>query len=316
MTAAILARAISVIPVLLGISVIAFFLIRAVPGDVVNVIMGEDFGDPRVEAELRRLFGLDKPVPVQFAEWFTALLRLDLGHSLRSGRPVTLEVWERFPMTLELTLAALLISMSLAIPLGILSATRRNSWIDMAARIVSLVGLSLPNFWLGILLIMVFAVYLRVLPSGGYAPPTAGLGEHLRFLVLPAVTLGTALAAVSMRMTRSSLLEILGQDFVRTARAKGLAERTVVSRHALRNSLIPVVTVLGIQAGSLLGGTVIVEQIFSWPGLGSMVVRSIEQRDYPMVQGLTIFLAFFFVFMSLLVDILYLYLDPRLRRHG
>ena len=308
-------RLISVVPVLLGIAVISFFLIRLVPGDIVSVMMGQDFGDPQLEAELRRLFGIDRPLPVQFAEWFTALLRGDLGHSLRSGRPVTDEVLERFPMTFELTVAALAVSLAISIPFGILSATRRNSSLDVGARVVSLIGLSLPNFWLGILLIMVFAVYLRVLPSGGYAPPSAGWGEHLKFLILPAVTLGTGLAAVTMRMTRSSLLEVLGQEYVRTARAKGLRERVVVTRHALRNALVPVVTVIGIQTGRLLGGTVIVEQIFSWPGLGSLVVRAILQRDYPLVQGLTIFLAFFFVLMSLLVDLFYLYLDPRLR-HG
>lgn len=308
-------RLISVVPVLLGIAVISFFLIRLVPGDIVSVMMGQDFGDPQLEAELRRLFGIDRPLPVQFAEWFTALLRGDLGHSLRSGRPVTAEVLERFPMTFELTVAALAVSLAISIPFGILSATRRNSSLDVGARVLSLIGLSLPNFWLGILLIMVFAVYLRVLPSGGYAPPSAGWGEHLKFLILPAVTLGTGLAAVTMRMTRSSLLEVLGQEYVRTARAKGLRERVVVTRHALRNALVPVVTVIGIQTGRLLGGTVIVEQIFSWPGLGSLVVRAILQRDYPLVQGLTIFLAFFFVLMSLLVDLFYLYLDPRLR-HG
>lgn len=308
-------RLISVIPVLLGIAVISFFLIRLVPGDIVSVMMGQDFGDPQLEAELRRLFGIDRPLPVQFAEWFTALLRGDLGHSLRTGRPVTLEVLERFPMTLELTIAALAVSLTISIPFGILSATRRNSSLDVGARVLSLIGLSLPNFWLGILLIMVFAVYLRILPSGGYAAPSAGWGEHLKFLILPAITLGTGLAAVTMRMTRSSLLEVLGQEYVRTARAKGLSERVVVTRHALRNALVPVVTVIGIQTGRLLGGTVIVEQIFSWPGLGSLVVRAILQRDYPLVQGLTIFLAFFFVLMSLFVDLFYLYLDPRLK-HG
>lgn len=308
-------RLISIIPVLVGIAVISFFLIRLVPGDIVSVMMGQDFGDPQLEAELRRLFGIDRPLPIQFAEWFTALLRGDLGHSLRSGRPVTAEVLERFPMTLELTVAALAVSLAISIPFGILSATRRNSSLDVGARVLSLIGLSLPNFWLGILLIMVFAVYLRVLPSGGYVEPSAGVGEHLKYLILPAITLGTGLAAVTMRMTRSSLLEVLGQEYVRTARAKGLQERVVVTRHALRNALVPVVTVIGIQTGRLLGGTVIVEQIFSWPGLGSLVVRAILQRDYPLVQGLTIFLAFFFVLMSLLVDLFYLYLDPRLR-HG
>lgn len=315
MTKAVLSRIAAVIPVLLGIAVITFFLIRLIPGDIVNVIMGQDFGDPAFEAELRRLFGLDQPLHVQFTDWFTALLRGDLGHSLRTRRPVVTEILERFPMTLELTIAALVVSLVIAIPLGIISATKRNSAADMSSRVGSLIGLSLPNFWLGILLIMLFSVTLGWLPSGGYQD-FAFSWEHFQFLVLPAITLGTGLAAVTMRMTRSSLLEVLGIDYVRTARSKGLYERTVIGRHALRNALIPVVTVVGIQAGGLLGGALVVEQVFSWPGLGTLVIRSIEQRDYPLVQGLIIFLAFFFVLMSLIVDLLYLYLDPRLRRRA
>ena len=311
---AVAGRLLAAIPVLFGIAVISFFLIRLVPGDVVDVMMGQDFGDPRVNAELRRVFGVDRPLAVQFTEWFGGLLRLDLGNSFRTGRPVTTEIFERFPVTVELAVASLLVALVISIPLGIVSATRRTSAIDVVGRVTSLLGLSLPNFWLGILLIMVFAVYLGVLPSGGFTAPSEGIGEHLKYLILPAVTLGTALAAILMRMTRSSLLEVLGQDYVRTARAKGLNERVVVSRHAVRNALIPVVTVLGIQAGRLLGGTVVVEQVFSWPGVGSLVVRAIAQRDYPLVQGLTMFLAFFFVLMSLIVDLLYVYLDPRLRR--
>jgi peptide/nickel transport system permease protein len=311
----VLTRIVSTIPVLLGIAVISFFLIRLVPGDVVNIMMGDEFRDPQLEQELRRVFGLDQPLLLQFGDWFGALLRGDLGHSLRSGEPVVSEILNRFPVTLELTVAALLVSVAIALPLGVLSATRRNGILDSVARVLSLVGLSLPNFWLGILLIMFFAVFLRVLPSGGYSPFDLAW-NHFRFLVLPAITLGASMAAVTMRMTRSALLEVLGLDYVRTARAKGLSERSVVTRHALRNSLIPVVTVLGIQMGSLLGGTLVIEQVFSWPGLGSLVIEAIYQRDYPLLQGLTVFLALFFVLSSLLVDMLYLYLDPRLRNNG
>ncbi|MCV0384674.1 MAG: ABC transporter permease [Erythrobacter sp.] len=315
MISTVLGRVLAAVPVLIGIAVVSFFLIRLVPGDIVNVMMGEDFGDPALEAELRRLFGLDQPIHIQFADWFGGLVQGDLGTSLRTGRPVMQEILERFPTTLELAVAALVVSLAIAIPAGIVTATRRNSSIDMGARLASLIGLSLPNFWLGILLILLFAVFLRWVPSSGYAP-FALSWDHFQFLILPAITLGTSLAAVTMRMTRSSLLEVLGVDYIRTARAKGLSERAVVTNHALRNSLIPVVTVIGIQLGGLLGGTIIVEQIFSWPGLGSLLVRAIYQRDYPMVQGLTMFLAFFFVFMNLVVDLLYVYLDPRLRRHG
>jgi peptide/nickel transport system permease protein len=311
----VLARIVSTIPVLLGIAVISFFLIRLVPGDVVNIMMGDEFRDPKLEEELRRVFGLDQPVLIQFGNWFGALVRGDLGHSMRSGEPVMTEILGRFPVTLELTIAALLVSLLVALPLGVISATRRNGLLDSGARILSLIGLSLPNFWLGILLIMLFSVVLRILPSGGYAPFSLGW-DHFRFLVLPAITLGTSLAAVTMRMTRSALLEVLGLEYVRTARAKGLSEWTVVTRHALRNSLIPVVTIIGIQMGSLLGGTLVIEQVFSWPGLGSLVIESIYQRDYPLLQGLTVFLALFFVLSSFLVDMLYLYLDPRLRSNG
>jgi peptide/nickel transport system permease protein len=311
----ILMRIVATIPVLVGIAVVAFFLIRLIPGDTVNVLMGQDFGDPALEAELRSFFGLDQSVGTQFRDWFLNLLQGDLGTSMRSGEPVTQEVLSRFPVTLELAVAALFISLLISIPVGIFAARNRNKGIDGAARVASLLGLSLPNFWLGILLIYVFAVLLGVLPSSGYRDFALNW-DHLRFLILPAVTLGLSLAAVTMRMTRSSMLEVLGQDYIRTARAKGLNERTVVVRHGLRNALIPVVTVIGIQTGSLLGGTVVIEQVFSWPGLGSQLVSSIQDRDYPMVQGLTVFLAFFFVVVSLVVDIGYRYLDPRVRRHG
>jgi peptide/nickel transport system permease protein len=311
----ILLRLIATVPVLLGVSVVTFFLIRAVPGDIVDALAGEEFDNPAAMDQLRRLFGLDLPLYQQFSLWFSGLLQGDLGTSFRTGRPVLTEILDRFPLTFELTVAALLVSVVIAIPLGVLSATRRNSGIDAGVRVASLIGLSVPNFWLGILLIALFAVHLRWLPSGG-SNAFAVSWDHFQYLILPALTLGTSLAAETMRMTRSSLLEVLAQDYVRTSRAKGLSERLVIFRHALRNSLIPVVTVVGIQAGALLGGTVVVEQIFSWGGLGNLVVRAINQRDYPLLQGLILFLAFFYVAVSLIVDIIYLYLDPRLRRHG
>ncbi|WP_026268134.1 nickel ABC transporter permease [Micromonospora sp. CNB394] len=307
-----LTRLLSVIPVLFGISVISFLVIRMIPGDVISSIMGQDFGDPAIEAEMRRYFGLDMPVYEQFLRWLGALVQGDFGTSMRSGQPVLEEIMQRLPSTLLLAVSALLVSILISIPLGVLSATRRNGLLDATTRVGSLVGLSLPNFWLGILLVYVFSVSLGWLPSQG-AGEGGGFGETLKHLVLPAVTLGSSLAAISMRMTRSSMLEVLNQDYVRTARAKGLHERVVMARHALRNSLIPVVTVLGIQAGALLGGTVIVEQVFAWPGLGTMVIRGISQRDYPVVQGTLLFLAFFYVVVNFLVDLIYTYLDPRLR---
>lgn len=307
-----LIRLVTVIPVLLGISVISFLVIRSIPGDVISSIMGQDFGDPEIEAEMRRYFGLDVPPHEQFIRWFGDLLRGDLGTSMRTGQPVLDEIMQRLPSTLLLAVSALLVAVLLSVPFGILSATRRNGVLDAVARVVSLIGLSVPNFWLGILLVYIFSVSLGWLPSQG-ANEEEGLLANLKYLILPAVTLGASLAAVNMRMTRSSMLEVLNQDYVRTARAKGLAERVVLGRHALRNSLIPVVTVLGIELGALLGGTVIIEQVFAWPGLGTMVIRGISQRDYPVVQGTLLFLAFFYVVVNFLVDLIYTYLDPRLR---
>jgi peptide/nickel transport system permease protein len=308
----IVTRLISLLPVAAGIVIVTFLALRLVPGDVVYVILNEYY-DPKVAAQLRTLFGLDLPIHVQFGQWVGGLLQGDLGDSLRTGRPVFDEIISRFPATLELALGAMLLSLAIAIPAGVISATRRNTPYDFGARIASLVGLSIPNFFLGILLILVFAVTLRWLPSGGYVPAETDLGEHLRRLVLPVVTLGTSMAAITMRMTRSAMLEVLRQDYVRTARAKGLLEKDVTVRHALRNALVPVVTVVGIQLGSLLGGTVVVERIFSWPGLGTLIVDAILQRDYPLVQAGVMFLALFFVMANLIVDLLYLFLNPRLR---
>lgn len=307
-----LVRLATVIPVLLGISVISFLVIRMIPGDVISSIMGQDFGDPLIEAEMRRYFGLDMPVWEQFLRWFGDLLRGDLGTSMRTGQPVLDEILQRLPSTLLLACSALFVAVLLSIPLGILSATKRNGPLDAFARVVSLIGLSVPNFWLGILLVYIFSVSLGWLPSQG-AAEGGGLFANWKYLILPSITLGASLAAINMRMTRSSMLEVLNQDYIRTARAKGLGERLVLGRHAMRNSMIPVVTVLGIELGALLGGTVIIEQVFAWPGLGTMVIRGISQRDYPVVQGTLLFLAFFYVLVNFLVDLLYTYLDPRLR---
>ena len=308
-------RVLAVIPVMLGVAIVSFFMIRLIPGDIVDTIMGTEYADPELEARLREYYGIDTPWYQQFATWFGNVLTGDLGTSYRTGRPVIDEIMTRFPSTLELAVTALVVSVLIALPLGVLSATRRNGPLDAGARVISLLGLSIPNFWFGILLINLFSVDRRWFPSGG-SSDFAFSWDHFKYLVLPAVTLGTSLAAVTMRMTRSSMLEVLGQDYIRTARSKGLSEATVVRVHALRNALIPVVTVVGIQAGALLGGTVVVEQVFSWPGLGTLVVQSIGNRDYALVQGSVLFLAAFYVLVSLIVDIIYLFLDPRLRHRG
>lgn len=308
-------RLLAAIPVLIGISVISFLIVRMVPGDVVDSILGADYANPQVEADMRRYFGLDKSLPAQFVDWFSALLRGDLGYSYRTGRPVIDEIMVRFPATAELAISALVISVVVAIPFGVISATRRNGMLDFLTRFSSLVGLSIPNFWLGILMISLFSVHLRWFPSGGSVPFSFSW-DYFQYLVLPATALGTSLAAVTVRMTRSSMLEVLGQDYIRTAESKGLRPLSVIGVHGLRNALIPVVTVVGIQAGALLGGTVVIEQVFSWPGLGTLVIQAIGNRDYAVVQGTVLFLAAFYVVVSLIVDILYLYLDPRLRHRG
>jgi peptide/nickel transport system permease protein len=305
-------RLLALIPVLLGIAVVTFLLIRLVPGDAVDIMLGE-YNDPEVAARIRHFLGLDQPLHVQFVQWAGGLLRGDLGLSIRTGRPVATEILQRLPATLQLTMAALVLSLLIGIPFGVISATRRNTFVDFVGRVFALGGISMPHFWLGILLILLFAVTLRLLPSGGYRAPQQDLQQSLRYLIMPAVTLGYSMAAVTMRMTRSAMLEVMSLDHVRTARAKGLTEWLVVSRHVLRNALIPVVTVVGIQIGHLLGGTVVIEEVFSWPGIGSLVVRAILQRDYPVVQGVVMALAAFFVLTNLFVDLLYGFLDPRLR---
>jgi peptide/nickel transport system permease protein len=308
------ARIVSVLFVLFGIAVISFLLMRLVPGDAVDALLGQGQRDKQTAETLRRVLGLDRSLPQQFVDWSTALLHGDLGVSFRSHQPVATEILQRLPATLELAAAGLIVSLVAGLSLGVLSAIRRNSWLDLSSRLISLIGVSLPNFWLGIFLILIFGVYLHLLPSGGYVPLTQSVPDNLKFLIMPAVALGVANAAVIMRLTRSTLLEVLHTDYVRTAFAKGLREQKVVTRHALRNALIPIITVIGIQVGSILGGTVIIEQVFSWPGLGSLVVTAVLNRDYPVVQGVTMLLAAFFVLASLVVDVTYMYVDPRLRR--
>lgn len=306
------ARLLAVLPLAVGVAVLSFLILQLVPGSIVDVLIGEA-GDTRYAEELRRLFGLDRPILQRLVEWFAALLQGDLGHSMRTREPVVQEILHRLPATIELTIAALVISMAIAMPIGALSAARPNTSWDILGRTVSLLGLSLPNFWLALLLILVLAVKLRWIPSGGFVPFAQDPVENLKLVLMPALALGTSMSAIVMRMTRSAMLEVLRQDYVRTAVAKGLGHRSVMYHHAFRNALIPVMTVVGIQTGRLLGGTVIIEQIFSWPGMGQLALRSIALRDYPMVQGTVLFGALFFIMMNLIVDILYAYVDPRIR---
>jgi peptide/nickel transport system permease protein len=308
-------RLLGAVPTLIGVSLLTFLFIRLIPGDAIAARLGTSTAlDPEELASLRAYFGLDQPLPVQYWNWLTSLLRGDFGYSIRTGRPVLVEILERLPATLELAAAATVIAVAIGLPLGLLSAMRPNGRIDLAARIGGLVGLSLPSFWLGTLIIVLFSLYLRWLPNtGGYVDFVRDPLGNLALLLFPAITLGVALAAATMRMTRSAMLDVLGADYVRTAAAKGLAPPLIVRRHVLKNGLIVVVTLLGIQVGQLLGGAVVVEEIFAIPGVGRMLLTAIVQRDYALVQGGVLVIAILFVLVNIVVDLLYGYLDPRIR---
>jgi len=308
-------RILSAIPTMLGVSLLTFLFIRLIPGDAIAARLGTSTAlTPDQLASLRAYFGLDRPLPLQYWDWMSSLLRGDAGYSIRTGRPVLVEIAERLPATLELAAAAAAIAVAVGIPLGLVSAMRPRTRLDVIARVGGLIGLSLPSFWLGTLIIVLFSLYLRWLPNtGGYVDFFRDPAANLRLLIFPAITLGLGLAAATMRMTRSAMIDVLGADYVRTATAKGLRRSTVIRRHALKNGLIIVVTLLGVQVGQLLGGAVVVEEIFSIPGIGRMLLTAIVQRDYALVQGAVLVIAILFVFVNIIVDLLYGYLDPRIR---
>ncbi len=307
MTSFLLSRLASAAIVVFGVSLLVFLLIHLIPGDPVEVMLGE--GSQAADREaLRRVLGLDQPVYVQLLEYYRGLLSFDLGQSLHSRRPITDILFERLPATIELAAAGLLVALIIAIPLGVLAAVRNNTAWDGGAMMFSMLGISVPNFLMGPVLILVFALWLGWLPVSGR--------EEAGSIVLPALTLGTALAAILSRMIRATLLETLGEDYVRTARAKGLPWRTVIFKHALRNALLPVITLLGLQLGALLGGTVITEIVFSWPGIGQLTIESIHRRDYPVVQACVLLISVSYVLVNTLTDFAYAWLDPRVRLHG
>ena len=307
-------RLLATIPLLFLVSLVVFALVHALPGDPAVLFLGEE-ADPETLARFRVRLGLDRPLVAQYAAWLGRALRGDLGRSLRTNQPVAEAILERLPVTLELLVAALSVSLAIAIPMGIVSAVKRNSGVDLVSTVFALVGFAMPGFWLGIILIYVFALLLRWLPPSGWVPLPASVPQNLLSLVLPAFTLGTALAALVTRQLRSGMLEVLRQDYVRTAQAKGLSERQVVGKHALKNALISVVTVVGLQLGGLLGNTIITETLFALPGVGRLMIDSIFSRDFFVVQGVILFLAVGYVLSNLLVDALYSYLDPRIRLH-
>lgn len=314
MKAFLLQRLVSSVVAALALSVLIFLLIRLVPGDAVTLWIGQEGTmTPEVARTLRKMFGLTDPIPIQYLHWLGDLLRGDLGYSFRSRLPVALLMGRALPITAELATLAMLLSAAVAVPLGIASAVTRNTPTDVLARVLGLLGLSMPSFWLAVLLILISATYFKWLPALIYVSPLRDPVENLKQMMMPTVSLALPLMAVVMRMTRSTMLEVLNQDYVRTARAKGVTERVTLSRHALKNAFIPIVTVMGIQLGRLLGGAVIVEQIFGLPGIGTQLVSAIGERDYPMVQGTVLMMGLLFISVQFLVDLCYGYIDPRIR---
>jgi peptide/nickel transport system permease protein len=307
-------RLLLAIPTLIGVSLILFVILHIAPGGPEAMLIGDQYNE-EMAAAARRNLGLDRPLPVQYAAWLGSLVRGDLGNSFFAGAPVTDVIGQRVGATLQLGATAFALAAGFGISLGVVAAVRHNSVLDRLATVVALLGVSFPAFWLGILLIMIFSVWLGWLPSSGITTygEEGNVGSRLSHLILPAITLASLQLAIYMRFTRSAMLDVLGHDFVRTARAKGVRERLVILRHALRNALIPLLTIVGFSLKSLIGGAVFVEVVFAWPGLGRLAVDSVFARDYPVVLGLTLLLAAVTILANLLVDILYRLADPRIR---
>ncbi|WP_297831765.1 ABC transporter permease [Pseudomonas sp.] len=308
----ILRRLLSAIPTLILVSLFVFTLQKLLPGDPVLAMAGEE-RDPAVMEYLRDKYRLNDPVPLQYLNWVGNVLKGDFGTSLRTEQPVTTLLASKLPVTLELAVFALLIALLIGIPTGIISAVRKGTAVDYGANIVALSGISIPHFWLGLLLIMIFAVKLHWLPASGFVPMGEDFGQNLKTLILPAFVLGAGLSGILMRHTRSAMLEVLRTDYVRTARAKGLLPHTVILKHALRNALMPIVTLTTLLFGELLGGAVLTEQVFSIPGFGKMIVDAVFNRDYAVVQGVVLCVAIGFLLLNLLADVLYRMINPRLR---
>ena len=297
------------------ISLIVFAGVRAIPGDPARVMAGTDADEAGLE-EIREKYGLNDRLPVQYFRWIGLALRGDLGESIRTRQSVVATVAQKLPITIELAVLAILVALAIAIPAGVFAAVRRNTGWDMLASALSLGGVSVPNFWLGIMMILLLSVHLGWLPASGFVPWWEDPVDNLARMLMPALVLGTGLAAVLMRQTRNSMIEVLSADYIRTARAKGLPQRGVVLRHAIRNALLPVVTILGLQTGALMGGAVVTEQIFVVPGFGRLIVEAVFTRDYPLVQGVVLITASSYVLINLLVDISYSLLNPRIRVRG
>ena len=307
-------RLIQLIPVMLLVSIIVFSFVHFLPGDVIDVLAGEeDIEDPEVRAALEKEFGLDKPIYVQYLVWLGRVVRGNFGKSLVTRRPIALELFERIPATVYLALVSIGLAMVISIPLGTLASVKRNSLVDYTAQTTSLLGISIPEFWFAIMCILFFSLYLGWLPSSEYYSPTENLGKSLKHLILPALAVGFRQAAYTTRLTRSSMLDEVNKEYVDTARSLGLPERKVLYKYTLRNALIPTLTISGIQLYQLLGGTVVVETIFAWPGIGRAIFEAIVSRDFPLIQAGVLVLAVFAVVINLLVDLMYRLLNPRVR---
>ena len=312
MTAFLVRRIATIVPTLIFVSMLIFGLQQLLPGDPAVVLAGED-RDPTVVAYLRQKMHLDDPLPVRYLYWINGVLHGDLGESLRMQKPVLALILEKLPVTLELAGLAIVIALLIGVPAGIISAVRRNTAWDYAANAVALWGLSTPNFWLGIMLILLFSVTLGWLPASGFVSPFEDLKANLAALIMPAFVLGNAIAAVLMRHTRSAMLQVLSSDYVRTARAKGLPERSVILKHALRNALIPVITLGALELGTLLSGAVLTEQVFTIPGFGKLIVDAVFNRDYAVVQGVVLFTATAYILLNFAADIAYVVVNPQIR---
>ncbi len=305
-------RLFALLPVLLVVAVVVFMLVHVTPGDPARVLLGQDATEPQVAA-LRHDLGLDRPLPVQFTLWLGRALHGDLGTSLFLRMPVSRDIVQHLGPTVTLSVFGLGVALLIGIPVGVVSAVFRNSWLDQLSLALAMLGAAVPSFWLGLSLIILFAVDLGWLPSSGYQSPASGLWLSAQYLVLPAIALGVPNSSLIIRFTRSSLLDVLGNDYIRTARAKGLRGRAVVFRHALRNALVPILTVVGLTFAALMGGAVVTENVFSLPGIGQLVVSSVLRRDYPVIQGVVLMVATAYVVINLAVDLLYFAVDPRVR---
>lgn len=296
-------RLLALIPILIGVSIIIFVMMRMVPGDPARQALGPEATGAEV-ARLHKQWGLDQPIPVQYVKWLDRVFHGDFGRSTVSRVPVTTEIWARFPNTLWLTLASMVVSIILGLASGIIAAVRHNTLFDRGSMVVALLGICTPSFWLGLMLMLLFAVKLGILPSFGKG--------GMRHLILPALTLGVGSAAIIARVTRSTMLEVFSEDYMRTARSKGIAERAVIVRHALKNAMIPIITILGLEFGGLLAGAVVTETVFAYPGVGLLLINSINNRDFPIVQAALLLFALQFVLVNLIVDIIYARIDPRI----